>query len=117
MSAADVRRAEIAARLREAREYLALSQDDVATALGLPRPSVTNMEAGTRKVDALELEQLAKLYGRPVSYFLEGASAETEKRVAFVARKLSGLSDKDLQEVERFAEFLKLSATKKPGRR
>lgn len=61
-----MQRAEMASRLREAREYLGLSQEEVATALKVSRPAVTNIEAGTRKVEAIELEQLANLYGRQI---------------------------------------------------
>lgn len=102
-------RLEMAARLKEAREYLGLSQDDVATALKLSRPAVTNIELGNRKVEAVELDQLAKLYGRSVSYFLSGelAEATSPEKVAFYARTFKGLSEKDLGEVARFAEFLR----------
>ena len=56
-------------RLREAREYLGFSQEEVATYLGVPRSALSLIEAGTRKVDALELKKLAGLYKRPVAYF------------------------------------------------
>lgn len=118
MATADEKRMHVAARLREAREYLGLSQDDVAAALNLSRPAISNIESGTRKVDALELEQLALLYGRSVQFFLGMEDVVPDSRVAFAARTLKGLSDKDLEEVARFAEFLRTSASKKkPGRR
>lgn len=117
MAITDDKRLQVAALLREAREYLGLSQDDVAAALNLSRPAVTNMESGTRKVDALELEQLAQLYGRSVQYFLGMEDAVPDSKVTFAARTLKGLSDKDLEEVARFAEFLRTSASKKKPRR
>lgn len=117
MVTADEKRMLVAARLREAREYLGLSQDDVAAALQLSRPAVTNMESGVRKVDALELEQLAKLYGRSVQYFLGNTETIPDSKIAFAARTLKGLSDKDLEEVVRFAEFLRVSSKKTTGRR
>ncbi|WP_107310497.1 helix-turn-helix domain-containing protein [Burkholderia metallica] len=103
----------MAARLKDAREYLGLSQDDVATALGISRPAVTNIESGNRKVEAVELDQLAKLYGRPVNYFLSGENDEVEGKVAFYARTFKDLSEKDLDEVARFAEFLRASGSSK----
>lgn len=107
----EVRRSEIGRRLRDAREYLNFSQDEVATALGLPRPSVTNIESGSRKVDALELDKLARLYGRSVSYLLTGDEEfKTDEKVAFAARALHGLSGRDLEEVMRFANYLRNSA-------
>ena len=35
----------------------------------MPRPAVSLMESGQRKVDALELKKLAELYQRPVADF------------------------------------------------
>ena len=103
----------MAARLKDAREYLGLSQDDVATAIGISRPAVTNIESGNRKVEAVELAQLAKLYGRPVNYLLSGENEEVPEKFAFYARTFKDLSEKDLDEVARFAGFLRASGTGK----
>lgn len=111
----------MAKRLREAREYVGLSQEEVSKALNLSRPAITNIESGTRKVDAIELDQLAALYRQTVSYLLTGEAqigVAPTKEVAFLARALKGLSEKDVAEVARFANFLKRSSdvkvTKKP---
>lgn len=48
-----VEQVEVAHRLRSARETLGLTQEDVASALGIPRTSVIAMEAGKRNVTAL----------------------------------------------------------------
>jgi DNA-binding XRE family transcriptional regulator len=112
---AAVQRAEMASRLREAREYLGLSQEEVASALKVSRPAVTNIEAGTRKVEAIELEQLANLYGRPVTFFLTGDEpvGQADSTVAFAARALQGLSQRDLDEVARFADYLRATGRSK----
>jgi DNA-binding XRE family transcriptional regulator len=112
---ATVQRAEMASRLREAREYLGLSQEEVASALKVSRPAVTNIEAGTRKVEAIELEQLANLYGRPVTFFLTGDEpvGQADSTVAFAARALQGLSQRDLDEVARFADYLRATGRSK----
>ena len=111
----DEQRVAMAARLRDAREYLGMSQDEVAAALKLSRPAITNIESGSRKVEAIELDQLAQLYGRTVTYFLSGEQADqtSSESVAFYARTLTGLSEKDLTEVARFAEFLRASSASK----
>ena len=104
------RRIQIGTRLREAREYLNFSQEEVATALGVSRPAVTNMEAGSRKVEALELDKLARLYGRSVTYLISGEDENaTDERVAFAARALHGLTGRDLEEVTNFANYLRNS--------
>jgi transcriptional regulator with XRE-family HTH domain len=112
---AAVQRAEMASRLRGAREYLGLSQEEVASALKVSRPAVTNIEAGTRKVEAIELEQLANLYGRPVTFFLTGEESvgRSDTAVAFAARALQGLSPRDLDEVARFADYLRATGRSK----
>jgi transcriptional regulator with XRE-family HTH domain len=101
----------LGARLREAREYVGLLQDDVATALGIPRTSVHALEAGKRKVTGLELRRLARLYRRPVAWLLgddiELGDAEP------LHRATAELSVEDKEQVLRFAQFL--AAAGKPG--
>ncbi len=109
----DEQRLLLAQRLREAREYVGLSQEDVAAALGISRPAVTNIEAGTRKVEAVELDKLSQLYGKTVQYFLTGESQGQDTRVVFLARATHGLSDRDFEELGRFAEFLRSSGKSK----
>lgn len=106
----DAERLNLLARLREAREYLGVNQDKVAIYLGVPRSAVSEFESGKRSISAAELQQLARLYQRPVSWFtdniVEGAPADVE----FLARTASKLSDNDRLELQKFAEFLKSKA-------
>ena len=102
--------------LKEAREYVGLKQEDVARKLGIPRSALSNVEAGLRKVDALELARLAKLYQRPVAWFTgedTTNSTEMQAEVAHVARAAATLSPQDRQELARFADFLKSRARTK----
>jgi transcriptional regulator with XRE-family HTH domain len=108
---------ELGERLRDAREYVGLSQEAVANALGIPRPSVSGMETGKRKVSTIELQELARLYKRPYSYFLgeedeEWQQANEAARALFRAAK--GLSDRDREQVVRFAEFLRNAGPAQP---
>lgn len=102
--------------LREARESLGLPQGVVADHLGIPRPSVSDMESGRRKVTFLELKQLAALYRRPISYFsgeevYGDVSDETTVELFWAA---SDLSDQDREQVLRFAQFLKVIGPVRP---
>lgn len=103
----------LAEKLRQAREYVGLKQEDVARRLNIPRSALSNIEAGQRKVDALELSELAKLYQRPIAWFTGEEAAATEElpaEVAHVARAAASLSQQDRQELARFADFLKSRA-------
>lgn len=99
-------RAGIAARLKEAREYLGLSQQEVATALNLPRTAITMMEGGQRRVDSIELKALAKLYQRSVAYFTGEEQPELSSEVEMLAKQVAKLSEQDRDELLRFSEFL-----------
>lgn len=107
VNADDDQRRQLAQRLREAREYAGLSQEIVSNALGISRTAVTNIESGSRKVDALELNILSSLYGRTTEYLLNGEVEALDKKLSFLARATQGLTEKDLEELERFALFLK----------
>jgi transcriptional regulator with XRE-family HTH domain len=99
-------------RLKEAREYLELSQDEVARWLNLPRSAISLIEAGQRKVDAIELKKLAEIYQRPIGYFTgeEGAPAPLPEAVQHLARAAAKLTDQDREELLRFAQFLQSKA-------
>ena len=58
-------------RLREARKAAGMSQEDVAAALGVPQKYISRIETGERRIDPLELQELADLYGKPLPFFLE----------------------------------------------
>lgn len=99
---------QLATRLREAREYLNLSQQYVADKTGIPRSAVSDIERGMRKVDSLELRKFARLYHYPVGYFL--GEEELGDEVRTLARAVTDLTENDRAEVVRFAQFLRYSA-------
>ena len=94
------KRAEIVERLKEARKLAGLSQGHVAKMLGLHRPSVTEMEAGNRRVSADELARLAQIYDVNVAWLL-GEAPETldaqDPRLELAARELAKLQPDDLE--------------------
>jgi transcriptional regulator with XRE-family HTH domain len=102
----DERQRRLAERLQSTREYLGLSQQFVAEHTGLSRVAISAIENGKRRVEATELEVLSQLYKYPVTYFLEGALDEPAS-VRALAREATDLSERDREEVLRFAQFLK----------
>ena len=94
-------------RLRDAREYMGFSQGEVAAALGLSRPAVSNMEAGRRKVSGLELARLGALYRRPIEQLLGQAREPEDQTSEALFRTAKDLTERDKEQVLRFAEFLK----------
>lgn len=106
---ADAERVKIGERLRDARRYVGLNQEDVAALLKVPRSAISEMETGQRKVEALELKRLAELYRQSIGYLTgeEDHSEDMSADVAHLARQASALSPEDRAELGRFAEYLR----------
>lgn len=105
--ASELAQAALGERIREIREYLGLSQSDVAAHLNLQRPAVGAIEAGKRRLTATELKLLAELFRYPVSYLLGTEEEKAPAEVIALARATKSLTEKDRKELLRFAEFLK----------
>jgi len=105
----EAERIQLGERLREARKYLGLRQEEVAAHLKIPRTALSDIESGQRRVEALELSRLAKLYRQPVSYFTgeDAAASALPADVAHIARQAADLSTQDRKELGRFAEYLR----------
>lgn len=54
---------ELAKRIKKFREDLELSQEHIARKLGLPRPSISQIESAQREVSSIELAKLAQIFG------------------------------------------------------
>ena len=98
MSKAEVSRQVIASRLRLGRELAGLTQGQVAKIRGWHRPTVSEIEAGRRRVSADELTGLAELYGVSVSWIVEEDEehSPSSARARLAARELGKLRDEDL---------------------
>lgn len=59
------------ARLIQARREADLTQVEVARRLGKPHSFVSKCELGERRVDFVELQQLAKIYKKDLSFFCD----------------------------------------------
>jgi transcriptional regulator with XRE-family HTH domain len=58
-------------KLRQARSDAGLTQSEAAKLLGKPQSFISKVETGERRLDFVELQELAKLYKKPISYFME----------------------------------------------
>ena len=76
-----------------------LSQGQVARMLGLHRPSVSEIEAGNRRVTAEELTRMAEMFDVSVSWLVGEAPdtiAPDDPRLQLAARELGKLKPADL---------------------
>ena len=91
----------MAERLRLAREQAGLSQGQVARLLGKHRPTISEIEAGRRRVSAEEIGVFADIYEVSATWLLgrEGESTLQDDRVQLAARELAKLRPEDLDRV------------------
>ena len=90
----------LAERLTIARKQAGLNQSQVAKLIGLHRPSISEIEAGRRRVSADELVKFAEIYGVNTKWLLRtGEHDENKDKVELAARELAKLDNKDLDTV------------------
>ncbi|MBI5005166.1 MAG: helix-turn-helix transcriptional regulator [Candidatus Lloydbacteria bacterium] len=58
-------------RLRQARLEAGLTQVEAGKKLKKPQAYISKIERGERRLDAIELDELAKLYSKPLDYFVK----------------------------------------------
>ncbi len=95
MSTEVQRRQLISRRLREARQLAGLSQGQVAKMMGMHRPTISEIEAGNRRVSADEIARFADIYDVSTGYLLGDAPdilAMDDPRLQLAARELAKLS-------------------------
>jgi transcriptional regulator with XRE-family HTH domain len=107
MKKAQVKQREaIGSRLKEGRKLAGLSQGQAARLLDMHRPTISEIEAGNRRVSGEELSRFAKLYDVSVA-FLTGDSPETmttdDPKLQLAARELQKLKP---QEVDKLLRLL-----------
>jgi transcriptional regulator with XRE-family HTH domain len=108
------KRSQIAKRLREAGKFGGLSQGRIAEILGLNRPSVSAMEAGSRRVSVDELSRLAETFEFSVAWLLgetPNILGGQDPRLELVARELLKLSLADLERLLKLLATLRRDST------
>jgi len=102
----------IASRLREARKMAGLSQGHVAKMLEMHRPTISEIEAGNRRVSAEELSRFAEIYDVTVSWLLAESAEQLDTddpRLQLAARELSKLKPDDLDRLMRLLASMRNS--------
>lgn len=92
----------IASRMALARKRAGLSQAQAANQLNIPRPSISEIEAGRRRVSAEELVIFADLYHVDIDWLAgRGADEANTMRdsLQLAARDVANLKPEDLEKV------------------
>lgn len=105
--------AQVFERIKELRTKLHLSQDYVATYLGMNRATFSQLENGNRRVTADDLSKLSTLFGVSADSILHGS--EVSQPAVIFARSFENLDEMDQAEIMnliRFKEQMKAQRVK-----
>lgn len=98
----------IGMRVAEARQYLELTEDELAEMVGAPIGDILAIEAGAEPVSASLLLDIAKALGRGIEFFTSDIAVQiAAERTEFLARAAETLSEQDMGELKRFATYLR----------
>lgn len=57
-------------KIKKAREEAKLDQKKVAKLLGTTQSYISKMESGQRRIDVIQLKELARIYRKTITYFI-----------------------------------------------
>jgi len=98
---------DIGARIAAARDELGLTQADLGRQINVDRTGVVKIEAGTQKVSASELVQIAAALDRPIDWFVvESPPAIVSRRQDAAVGGHSIAFDRLIERLARDVEFL-----------
>jgi transcriptional regulator with XRE-family HTH domain len=101
-------------RIRQERERLGLSQDELAVAVGLGnRSQVRKVESGARKVDSLELRRFSEALGIAMDAFFDERRGEVLERARVGDDRMTNWGLELLADME-FAESVRLGGVFRP---
>lgn len=61
----------VLSQLRNARMASGLTQKEVAKLISKPQPYISKCESGERRLDVTELNRFAKIYKKPLTFFVK----------------------------------------------
>lgn len=108
----------IAERLREARKMAGLSQGQVAKLLEMHRPTISEIEAGNRRVSVDELGRFAEMYDVTIAWLIGDTPGQLEvsdPRLQLAARELTKLKSDDLDRLLRLLAAMRSTEADEEG--
>lgn len=89
----------LAERIKELREDFGLSQEELASKLELPRPSISQIESGQRDISSIEIVKLAKIFEISIDDLLEDNLKTRKCKVSEKEAKMPKLNKDKFKQV------------------
>lgn len=88
---------EIGQRIREAREHLGMTQEELADVIGRTQDTISSYELGNRAIRITELPALARVLKVPIGYFFGRTDPDSE--ALDLVSELQGLTSEQKRKV------------------
>jgi len=92
--------------LKDYRQKLGYTQDDLAKYIGVERSTISHFENATREISLVHLNKFADLFGIETGAFLVNNSSEKNANLAFAFRS-QGMEEEDLTSIAEFQKIVK----------
>lgn len=112
---------ELGHKIQMAREENNMSQEELAQAIGCSQSALSNYEKGKRHIYLAQLEKLSTALNKPLDYFVENKTDEDNKvlisnehnsQFLVLMNDIYKLSDKHINEVKAYVDYLKWKQSK-----
>lgn len=94
-----------------------ISQDALASALGITANTISRWETGTYRPSLEDLEKLSRFFGTSILAFFPSEQALTDEPIAALLRAARDLPPEDLDEIRKYAEFRRARAMYEGGKK
>lgn len=107
---------DLGVKIQLIREERKISQEQLAQAIGCSQSALSNYEKGKRRIYLSQLEKLAEVLQKPMSYFVEGFEEEKQESASGdvketlrlkIINDLYSLSEEEIGGVDQFIQYLK----------
>ncbi len=97
----------IGKKIRSTRISNSLTQTELAEELGVSTGYICQVERGDKCFNLERLKEIAKLFGKPITYFVDGAAGDIRaSAITEIVEILSRLSDEDLDKAKKILNIL-----------
>ena len=92
--------------LKDYRQKLGYTQDELAKYIGVERSTISHFENGTREISLIHMNKLADLFGIEIDALLVNNSVEKNTNLAFAFRS-QGMEEDDFTSIAEFQKVVK----------
>lgn len=100
----------IGKRIQKAREEIGISQEELAARLGVSQAALSNYELGKRRLYLANIQQIADVLNKPLSFFMDEPAKEIKTTPHFknptMSKIIELLTELPQDEIDQILEYI-----------